>query len=38
MAVPDNMAMYAWPQRPAMDCLRNQYTEQITPSSATRGW
>jgi hypothetical protein len=29
MAVPDNMAMYAWPQRPAIDCLRNQYAEQV---------
>ncbi|MGA2258540.1 MAG: glycosyl hydrolase, partial [Thermoguttaceae bacterium] len=29
MAVPDNMAVYAWPQRPAIDCLRNQYTEQV---------
>jgi hypothetical protein len=28
-AVPDNMALYAWPQRPAIDCLRNQYTEQV---------
>ncbi len=25
--VPDNMAMYAWPQRPAIDCLMNQYAE-----------
>ncbi|MGA2865718.1 MAG: glycosyl hydrolase [Verrucomicrobiota bacterium] len=25
--VPDNMAMYAWHQRPAIDCLRNQYAE-----------
>jgi len=25
--VPDNMAMYAWHQRPAIDCLRNQYRE-----------
>ncbi len=29
LAVPDNMAIYAWPQRPAIDCLRNQYTEQV---------
>jgi hypothetical protein len=26
--VPDNMAMYAWEQRPAIDCLMNQYSEQ----------
>lgn len=26
--VPDNMAMYAWHQRPAIDCLMNQYAEQ----------
>jgi hypothetical protein len=25
--VPDNMSMYAWHQRPAIDCLRNQYAE-----------
>lgn len=25
--VPDNMAMYAWQQRPAIDCLMNQYRE-----------
>jgi hypothetical protein len=25
--VPDNMAMYAWHQRPAIDCLMNQYRE-----------
>ncbi|MGO9199495.1 MAG: glycosyl hydrolase [Limisphaerales bacterium] len=25
--VPDNMSMYAWPQRPGIDCLRNQYSE-----------
>ncbi len=25
--VPDNMAMYAWHQRPAIDCLMNQYHE-----------
>ncbi len=25
--VPDNMAMYAFPQRPAIDCLMNQYAE-----------
>ncbi len=24
---PDNMAMYAWHQRPAIDCLMNQYRE-----------
>ena len=24
---PDNMAMYAWHQRPAIDCLMNQYHE-----------
>ena len=27
VAVPDNMAMYAWHQRPAIDCLMNQYAE-----------
>jgi len=27
VAVPDNMSMYAWHQRPAIDCLRNQYAE-----------
>jgi hypothetical protein len=27
VGVPDNMAMYAWHQRPAIDCLRNQYQE-----------
>ncbi len=27
LAVPDNMAMYAWHQRPAIDCLMNQYHE-----------
>ncbi len=26
-AVPDNMAMYAWHQRPAIDCLMNQFAE-----------
>jgi len=26
-AVPDNMSMYAWHQRPAIDCLMNQYAE-----------
>ena len=26
-SVPDNMAMYAWHQRPAIDCLMNQYAE-----------
>jgi hypothetical protein len=25
--VPDNMAMYAWHQRPAIDCLMNQFAE-----------
>ncbi len=25
--VPDNMSMYAWHQRPGIDCLRNQYAE-----------
>jgi hypothetical protein len=28
MIVPDNMAMYAWHQRPAIDCLFNQYEEK----------
>jgi hypothetical protein len=27
VGVPDNMAMYAWHQRPAIDCLMNQYSE-----------
>jgi len=27
--VPDNMAMYAWHQRPAIDCLMNQYQEDV---------
>ena len=27
LTVPDNMAMYAWHQRPAIDCLMNQYRE-----------
>lgn len=27
--VPDNMAMYAWHQTPAIDCLMNQYEERI---------
>ncbi|MEK7686372.1 MAG: glycosyl hydrolase [Verrucomicrobiota bacterium] len=27
LGVPDNMAMYAWHQRPAIDCLMNQYRE-----------
>jgi hypothetical protein len=27
LTVPDNMAMYAWEQRPAIDCLMNQYAE-----------
>lgn len=26
---PDNMAMYAWHQRPAIDCLMNQYDEGV---------
>jgi hypothetical protein len=26
---PDNMAMYAWHQRPAIDCLMNQYSEDV---------
>ncbi len=26
---PDNMAMYAWSQRPAIDNLRNQYSEDV---------
>jgi hypothetical protein len=26
-SVPDNMAMYAWHQRPGIDCLMNQYAE-----------
>jgi len=25
----DNMAMYAWHQRPAIDCLMNQYSEDV---------
>jgi len=25
--VPDNMALYAWHQRPSIDCLMNQYAE-----------
>jgi hypothetical protein len=29
MGVPDNMAMYAWHQRPAIDCLMNQYREDV---------
>jgi len=28
-AVPDNMAMYAWHQTPAIDCLMNQYEERV---------
>ncbi|MBN2022333.1 MAG: hypothetical protein JW809_06020 [Pirellulales bacterium] len=28
-ATPDDMAMYAWPQRPAIDCLMNQYAEGV---------
>lgn len=27
LRVPDNMAMYAWHQRPSIDCLMNQYRE-----------
>ena len=27
VGVPDNMAMYTWEQRPAIDCLMNQYAE-----------
>ena len=27
VSVPDNMAMYAWQQRPAIDTLMNQYSE-----------
>jgi hypothetical protein len=27
LGVTDNMAMYAWHQRPAIDCLMNQYAE-----------
>ena len=27
VGVPDNMAMYAWHQRPAIDCLMNQYAD-----------
>jgi hypothetical protein len=27
--VPDNMAMYAWMQRPGIDCLMNQYREDV---------
>ena len=27
VGVPDNMSMYAWHQRPAIDCLMNQYAE-----------
>lgn len=26
---PDNMAMYAWHQRPAIDCLMNRYSEGL---------
>lgn len=29
LAVPDNMAMYAWHQTPAIDCLMNQYEERV---------
>ena len=29
ISVPDNMAMYAWHQTPAIDCLMNQYEENV---------
>jgi hypothetical protein len=29
MFVPDNMAMYAWQQRPGIDTLMNQYSEDV---------
>lgn len=29
LGVPDNMAMYAWSQRPAIDILMNQYSEDV---------
>lgn len=29
MFVPNNMAMYAWQQRPAIDTLMNQYSEDV---------
>ena len=29
MYVPDNMAMYAWQQRPGIDTLMNQYSEDV---------
>ena len=29
LGVPDNMAMYAWHQRPAIDVLMNQYREAV---------
>ena len=29
LSVPDNMAMYAWHQRPAIDMLMNQYKEDV---------
>jgi hypothetical protein len=29
LSVPDNMAMYAWHQRPGIDCLMNQYEERV---------
>ncbi len=29
LGVPDNMAMYAWHQRPAIDILMNQYREDV---------
>ena len=28
-SIPDNMAMYAWHQRPAIDCLFNRYGEDV---------
>ena len=28
LSVPDDMAMYAWHHRPAIDCLENQYREK----------
>jgi len=29
LSAPDNMAMYAWHQRPAIDTLMNQYSEDV---------
>lgn len=29
LMVPDNMALYAWHQRPAIDCLMNQYSLEV---------